>query len=203
MKSLKIIQLNSIGMKMFFKITILSIFLLSIVSAIHIKSAGALEINHNIKFLADSASNTMVAPLAKFKKIAATRFKQMHMTKNQWLSKFPTQSELGVLVYPGAKIVDYQPGYKDETEKTLPELILVSTDPPGKIESWYLKKLKGWQFKKGSHVFLPANKDVNVMSDKFDATPHIMIEKIFRKGQLDGMFLKQPDNAKTGIIIRY
>jgi hypothetical protein len=149
----------------------------------------------------DSSGSGTVAPLAKFKKDADTWFKRMGITKQQWLSQLPSKKELGVPVYPGAVITVYQQGFHDGS--TIPELILVSPDPAKKIEAWHADKLKGWIHNKTYHAFLPPHKNVDVMSDKYSATPHVEIEQAMSKNQFDGMFLKQPDNTKTGIIIRY
>ena len=59
-------------------------------------------------------------------------------------------------------------------------------DPAKKIEAWYSKKLKGWNHNKTYHAFLPPNKNVDVMSDKYAATPHVEIEQSMSKNQFDG-----------------
>jgi hypothetical protein len=152
-------------------------------------------------FYAGLSGNGTAAPLAKFKKDADAWFKKMGTTKQKWLSQLPSEKELGVPVYPGAVITVYQPGFHDGS--TISELILASPDPAKKIEAWYADKLKGWIHNKTYHAFLPPHNNVDVMSDKYDATPHVEIEQAMSKNQFDGMFLKQPDNTKTGIIIRY
>jgi hypothetical protein len=154
-------------------------------------------------FYADSSGNGTAAPLAKFKKDADSWFKKMGTTKQKWLSQIPSEKKLGVPVYPGAVITVYQQGYHDSQETLLPELVLASPDPAKKIEAWYAEKLKGWNHNKTYHAFLPPHKNVDVMSDKYNATQHVEIEKAMSKNQFDGMFLKQPANTKTGIIIRY
>ena len=159
--------------------------------------------NYVQSFLSDSGSNSTAIPLAKFKKDADSWFKKMGTTKRKWLSQLPSEKELGVPVYPSAVITVYQQGFHDSQETLLPEIILTSPDPAKKIEAWYSKKLKGWNHNKTYHAFLPPNKNVDVMSDKYRATPHVEIEHAMSKNQFDGMFLKQPDNTKTGIIIRY
>jgi len=157
--------------------------------------------NRSKMFYADSSSNRMAAPLAKFKKDADSWFKKMGITKQKWLSQLPSEKKLGVPVYPGAVITVYQQGFYDRS--TISELILTSPDPAKKIEAWYTNKLKGWIHNKTYHAFLPPNKNVDVMSDKYAATPHVEIEQAMSKNQFDGTFLKQPANTKTGIVIRY
>ena len=154
-------------------------------------------------FYADSSGNSTVAPLANFKKDADSWFKKMGITKQKWLSQIPSEKKLGVPVYPGAVITVYQPGFHDSQETLLAEIILASSEPAKKIEAWYANKLKGWTHNKTYHAFLPPNKNVDVMSDKYAATPHVEIEQSMSKNQFDGMFLKQPENTKTGIVIRY
>lgn len=124
-------------------------------------------------------------------------------TKQKWIASLPSKNEVNIPIYPGAKLVEYQKGYTDEKLKVLPEIVLVSPDPVKKIESWYSNKLKGWNFIKEHDVFEQPGKKIDVMSDEFRATRHVEIEKILMKNQLQGMFLKQPADAKTGIIIRY
>ncbi len=189
-------------MELFYK-TIYRAWLFIILVAV-ISNASTFEAKaKGLNSYSDTTSSGTVAPLAKFKKDAPKMFKMMKMTKQQWVSNLPNKTQLGVPVYPGAVIVAQQQGYSDNGETLLPELILVSPDPISKIETWYSEKLKDWNHIRNYNAFLPPHKIVDVMSDKFDATRHVQREKIMQKHQLDGMFLKQPDNAKTGIIVRY
>jgi len=166
-------------------------------------SAPKIITNRSKMFYTGLSGNGTAAPLAKFKKDADSWFKKMGTTKQKWLSQLPSEKELGVPAYPGAVITVYQPGFHDSQETLLPKLVLASPDPAKKIEAWYANKLKGWIHNKTYHAFLPPHKNVDVMSNKYNATPHVEIEHAMSKNQFDGMFLKQPDNTKTGIIIRY
>ncbi len=181
-------------------IFIIMILLAGIMSTSKTVAVGKIQTKQNSK------SHGTVAPLAKFKKNADNMFKMMGITKKQWLSRLPSKSELGVPVYPGVKLVVYQAGFKDpknSKNNLLPEVILVSPDLINKIETWYAGKLKGWNHNKTYHAFLPPGKNVDVMSDKYRVTPHVELEQAVSKNQFDGMFLKQPANTRTGIIIRY
>ena len=185
------------------KVNVLVLFFFFLIGFICMANTNGMEAAGSNAFYSDSTAGGMVAPLAKFKTNAPKMFKMVNMTKKQWISMLPTDAKSGVPVYPGAVIVSNQQGYSDNGETKLAELILVSPDPIKKIEAWYSEKLKDWNHIQNYDVFLPPHKIVDVMSDKFDATPHIQLEKILQKHQLDGMFLQQPDNAKTGIIISY
>lgn len=165
-------------------------------------SAAQPHTNYAFRALRDSSSGA-AAPLADFKPGAEKMFKQFGYTKKKWIAGLPSKADLGVPVYPGALIVAYQSGYKDDKEKLLPELVLVSSDPPQKIESWYASRLKGWKHIKNYHAFIPHGKNVDVMSDEYNATPHVEIEKSMSKNQFQGMFMMPPDNTKSGIIIRF
>lgn len=183
--------------------TVLGLFLFFLIGFIYMANTNGIEAAGSKVFYSDSTASGMVAPLAKFKTDAPKMFKMVNMTKQQWISELPTRGQLGAPIYPGAVIVDNQQGYSNNGETKLAELILVSPDPIKKIEAWYSEKLKDWNHIQNYDVFLPPQRIVDVMSDKFDATPHVQLEKILQKHQLDGMFLQQPDNAKTGIIICY
>lgn len=194
---------GEVMVRLFYKTFFCVVVFVFAISFLGVGHAFAAKPFNNKIFYADSTNSGAAAPLAKFKKNANKLFKMMHMSKQQWISHLPSKAELGVPVYPGAVIVSSQQGYSDNGENLLPELVLVTSDPLKKVEAWYANKLKGWNHISNYDAFLPPHKNVDVMSDKFDATPHVQLEKIMTKNQLDGMFLKQPGNGKTGIIIRY
>lgn len=180
--------------------TILFILIFAMFEFVNMPSARA---SNRSSVSADSSGNGTVAPVAPFKKDADVWFKRMGTTKQKWIAQLPSRSELGVPVYPGAEIVVYQAGYSDKSDKLLPELGLTTSDPIKKVTAWYKKRLNGWSYNRDYNAFLPPNVKVDVMSDKFNATPHVELEHIFSKGQASGMFVNQPDNAKTLITIRY
>lgn len=189
-------------MQIIAKIVSRSIFVLFVIFSIEFFQTPNIKAA-NIKIVFSDSTNGTVAPLAQFKKDADKNFKMVGTTREKWIANLPSKSDINIPIYPGTKLVVYQKGYQDSKEKLLPEIVLVSSDPLEKIENWYAAKLKGWNFIKAHDVFEQPGKTVDVMSDEFNAAPHVEIEKVLMKNQFDGMFLKQPADAKTGIIIRY
>ena len=196
-------SLRNINIMKSYKGTFWGLLFILLIGFICMANTNGMETASSRASYVDSTTSRAAAPLAKFKSNAPKMFKMVNISKQQWISELPTEGQLGVPVYPGAVIVVYQRGYHDSSETRLSELILVSSDPISKVESWYSKKLKDWNHIQNYDVFLPPHKIVDVMSDKFDATHHVELEKILEKHQLDGMFLQQPDNAKTAITIMY
>ena len=186
-----------------FKSVYLSVFIIFVAAFIEIINMPSVKANNKLISNSDSTGSGTVAPLGPFKKNAEVWFKRMGTTKQKWLSQLPSKAELGVPVYPGAVIVVYQSGFSAAKEALLPELGLTTPDPIKKVESWYKNRLKNWTYDKDYDDFLPPGKTVDVMSDKLNATPHVILEKVFQKGQVSGMFINQPENAKTLISIRY
>ena len=178
------------------------VLFLIVVSFICINDVSATGAKNHVHRSGSKGGET-VAPLAKFKKNADKMFRMVGTTRQKWLSELPRKSDIKVPVYTGAVLVVFQNGYHDSDETRLPEIILVSPDPPKKVEAWYANKLKKWNHIVNYNTFLPPNKVVDLMSDEYDATPHVEIQKAMGKNQFDGMFLKQPENTKTGIIIMY
>jgi len=189
-------------MKSFYKTIFSIVILVSIFGYVYTKNTPELKPNADMPFYSDSTGGT-AAPLASFKSDADKMFKQLGITKKQWLDGLPTKKALGVPVYPDAVIVGYSLGYEESGKKVLSEITLVSPTDLDKVEKWYSEKLNTWNHLSSYHVFLPPHKNVDLMSDEFDATPHVELDEVTSKDQFTGNFLKQPDNAKTAITIKY
>jgi len=72
----------------------------------------------------------------------------------------PTKGEVGITPYPGAVISSVSAPVKDTTkykQEVLPFIILVSTDDPSKVVSFYkrtLTKDKGWSYSEEFRTFV-------------------------------------------------
>lgn len=180
-----------------------AVIFIMMITAVEFLNLPQVKAGSRISIFTKSPGSGTVAPIAPFKKDADVWFKRMGTTKEKWIAGLPTKSELGVPVYPGAVIVIFQAGFYGKKETLLPELGLTTPDPLKKVEAWYKEKLNNWTLNKDYHSFLPPNVKVDVMSDKYRATPHIDLETLMTKNQGSGMFINQPKNAKTLITIRY
>lgn len=157
-----------------------------------------------VLFLMITTGFATAQPFAKLVDIPNEMTKEGHsdyfdamVTKN---SVIPSQEEVGISAYPGAKILFTQMNNQSNengTQVDLPKRIFMGTpDSVEQVTEFYKKNLTGWKYKKfyGAPTFYKKEGEFNPLEDMI--TPRIVISPEYKTRKL-------MPSSKTNIDIYY